>query len=128
MSISYWRMKDRYYRLTGSMCKECGADFFPPVYKCKKCNSEDIIDKEMPKNGTILTYTILHEIMKGFEDEEPLTLAIIRLDNGVKVLGQIVDTQPDRIQIGDPVKAVFRRVRIDKENGQIMYGYKFVKI
>lgn len=128
MSISYWRMRDRYYRLMGSMCKACGAEFFPPVYKCKRCNSEDIADKEMPKNGKILTHTTLHEIMKGFEDEEPLTLAIVRLDNGVKVLGQIVDTQPDRIQTGDPVKAVFRRVRINEENGQIMYGYKFVKI
>ena len=128
MSISYWRMRDRYYRLIGSKCNECGTEYFPNVYKCRKCGSENVSDKEMPRNGHIITYTVSYQVMDGFEDQVPLIFAIILLENSVKTLGQIVDTLPEEIQINDPVTVVFRKIRVNKNNGQIMYGYKFKKI
>jgi len=128
MAISYWRRKDRYYRLIGSKCRSCGSEYFPPVYKCRRCGSREVEDKAMSQTGKIVTYTIMHESMSGFEDQEPLAVGIIQLDNGVKVLGQIVDTPPEQINVGDKVKAVFRKVRVEGEKGQIFYGYKFVKI
>ena len=127
VSISYWRLKDRYYRLVGLRCQDCSTEYFPPVYKCRKCGSLKLNDTEMPKSGKVLTYTILQETMKGFEDQEPLLLGIVRLTNGVKILAQIVDTPVDQVHIGDRVKAVFRRVKADGESGMIYYGYKFVK-
>ena len=126
MSISYWRLKDRYYRLIGSRCKECKSEFFPPVYSCRKCSSTDISDEEMPRRGKILTYTVQYESLSGFEDQEPLVLGIVELSNGVKVLGQIVDTPVDQLKIGTTVKAVFRKVQAGQDSGQIFYGYKFV--
>lgn len=128
MSISYWRLKNRYYSLIGSKCAECSTEYFPPVYKCRKCGSQKINDAQMPRAGQVITYTVLRETMKGFEDQEPLILGIVRLDNGVKILGQIADTSAEQVHIGDRVKAVFRRVKADGESGQIYYGYKFLII
>ena len=126
MAIQYWRQRDRYYRLIGSKCKECGAEFFPPVYRCRKCGSENVEDKEMPKSGKILTYTVLHEPLPGFEAQAPFFLAVVELENGGRVLTQIVDSPEESVKIGAKARATTRRMRVDGESGQILYGYKFV--
>lgn len=125
MTIQYWRQRDRYYRLIGSRCSSCGAEFFPPVYRCRKCGSEKIVDKEMPQTGTIVTYTQLHEPLPGFEAQAPFYLAVVKLENGTKVLTQIVDSPDESVKTGARVKAVVRRARVDGESGQIIYGFKF---
>ena len=126
MSIQHWRIRDRYYRLIGSKCEDCGDEFFPPVYRCKGCGSEHIKDKEMPKTGKILTYTILHEPLPGFEAQTPLYLAVVGLDNGTKILTQIVDSPDGSVKTGAKVRGTIRRAMVDGESGQIVYGYKFI--
>jgi len=126
MSIQYWRIRDRYYRLIGSKCVDCGDEFFPPVYRCKGCGSEHIKDKEMPKTGKIMTYTILHEPLPGFEAQTPLYLAVVKLDNGARILTQIVDSPEDSVKTGAKVRATIRRAMVDGDSGQIVYGFKFI--
>lgn len=126
MAIQHWRVRDRYYRLSGSKCMNCGAEFFPPVYRCRNCGSEKIKDKDMPRTGKIVTYTHLHEPLPGFEAQAPFYLAVVKLDNGARVLTQIVDSPDDSIKSGAKVVATVRRARVDGESGQITYGYKFV--
>jgi len=128
MAIQYWRIRDRYYRLIGSRCAKCGSEYFPPVYRCRKCGSREIADAEMPRTGKILTYTILHEPMPGFEAEAPFPLALIRLENGAVVLSQVVDSPEESVRTGANVRATLRRVRVDGDSGQIVYGYKFVVV
>lgn len=124
-AISYWRRRNNYYRLLGSCCKGCGAEHFPPVFVCRICSSRDIQEKEMPKTGNIVTYTVLRETMTRFEAHAPMILAIIQLENQVKVLSQIVDCSEDAIKIGSRVKAVFRKVASNGDSDTIQYGYKF---
>ena len=125
MPIQHWRIRDRYYRIIGSRCKDCGAEFFPPVYRCRACGSEHIADREMPRTGRIVTYTVLHETLPGFEAQAPLCLAIVKLDNGARVLTQIVDSPAESVRSGAKVQATVRRARVDGDSGQILYGYKF---
>jgi len=127
MSIAYWRERNKYYRILGSKCKECSTEYFPSVYKCRKCSSERLAEHEMPKDGKILAYTVSRDIITGFEDQEPMAIALIELQNGVKMIAQIADASADQLTVGDKVKAVFRRVNVNGEAGQIFYGYKFVQ-
>jgi len=126
MSIQHWRVRDRYYRLIGSRCADCGDEFFPPVYTCKGCGSENIKDKEMPRTGKIMTYTILHEPLPGFEAQAPLYLAVVRLDNGARVLTQVVDSPDGSVKTGAKVLGTIRRALVEGDSGQIIYGYKFI--
>ena len=128
MSIQYWRVRDRYYRLIGSKCTDCGDEFFPPVYRCKGCGSDRIKDKEMPKTGKIMTYTVLHEPLPGFEAQTPLHLAVVELENGARVLSQVVDSPEESIKTGAKVRAIVRRALVDGESGQIIYGFKFTVV
>ena len=76
--------------------------------------------------GKLITYTILHESMEGFEKQIPLIIGLIELDNRVKVVGQIVDSSPSDVSEGSKVSVVFRKVGTDGPSGPIFYGYKFV--
>lgn len=125
MAISYWRRRDRYYRLLGNRCTKCNTEYYPPVYICRKCGSESLVDVEMPCTGQLLTYTILREPMSGFEGQQPIVIGIVQLENGVRVLGQVVDTPIDALKTGCRVKMIFRKIREESSAGQIYYGYKF---
>ncbi len=118
-------MRDRYYRILGDRCLKCGADFFPPVNICRKCGSMELEDREMPRTGTLLSFTLQKESLFGFEDQEPMIFGLVRLANGVKIVSQIVDIPYEALREGMKLHAVFRRVRSDGESGQIFYGYKF---
>lgn len=80
----------------------------------------------MPKTGKIITYTQLHEPLPGFEAQAPFFLAVVKLDNGAKVLTQIVDSSDESIKTGAKVRATIRRATVDGDTGQIVYGYKFI--
>ncbi len=125
MSVPYWRMRDRYYNILGNVCRKCGQEYFPPVNICKKCRSDQLKEKEMPRNGTLLSYTMQRESLAGFEDQEPMIFGLVKLENGVKIVSQLVDVPYESLKEGLKVRAVFRRVRTDGDSGQIFYGYKF---
>jgi len=128
MSISYWRRRNNYYKLLGSKCRSCGEEFYPPLYNCRKCRSSEIYDYSMPKEGKIISFTVLREPMSSFKNQQPMILGIIKLKNGVKILSQIVDESENNLQTGDSVKLVFRKINVDECSDQVHYGYKFVKI
>ena len=118
-------MRDRYYRILGNKCEKCASEYFPPLNICRKCGSTNLTDHQMPKSGTLLSFTLQKESLAGFEEQEPMIFGLIRLENGVKVMAQVVDIPYDSLEEGLKVHAVFRRIRADGESGQIYYGFKF---
>jgi uncharacterized protein len=125
LSVPYWRARDRYYRILGNKCEKCGKEYFPPVAICRECRSAKFIDCEMPKTGSLVSYTQQKESVQGFEDQEPMVFGLLELANGVKMIAQIVDLPYDSLKEGIKLKAVFRRIKVDGDSGQIFYGYKF---
>ncbi len=79
----------------------------------------------MPLTGKIFSFTEVHSAPIGFEFETPYFMALIELANGVKILSQIVDSDEEKIKIGAPVKAVFRRITSGGSEDAIAYGAKF---
>jgi uncharacterized OB-fold protein len=124
-----WRMIPEKYYIMGSHCATCKEDFFPFRQICPNCRRlGKVTEKKMPPTGTIYSFTEVSAPPSGFEFESPYPLAIIELDNKVKILAQIVDTPMEKIQIGSRVQMRFRRVGDDDEEAAISYGYKFALI
>jgi hypothetical protein len=69
---------------------------------------------------------VLHEPLPGFEAQAPLYLAVVKLENGARVLTQIVDSPEEIVKTGASVRATVRRAIVDGDSGQIVYGYKFI--
>ena len=121
-----WRNIQERYNLMGSHCENCKVDFFPERKFCINCRRKGkIINKQMPHTGKIYSFTRVYAPPEGFQFEVPYYLAIIELDNKVQVLSQIVDVEEGQMKIGLNVKAVFRKIFEDGDEGVIAYGFKF---
>ncbi len=124
-----WRGNKERYRLFGSVCETCGQEYFPQRRICPACRRKGkLVEKQMPHEGKIISYTLVHSAPAGFELESPYHLALIELANGVRVLSQLADSPADKVSIGAPVKMVFRKIFEDDDEGAIAYGYKFTVI
>lgn len=94
-------------RLMGGKCKKCGKLHFPPRPLCNSCFSKDFAWTELPKNGKLLTYTIIHVAPPQFQIMAPYAMGIVQLDNGLKVPGMIKDAPFEQIKIGMKLSLVF---------------------
>ncbi len=121
----YWRLNKPRYRLVGTRCSSCNEAFFPPKTLCPNCRSRGKIEPlEFKGTGKVISWTVIRVAPGGFEDQVPYAVAMIELDEGTKIAGQIVNTI-DGIDIGKPVRAVFRRMYTDGSAGLIHYGLKW---
>lgn len=122
----HWRKYPERYRLEGNINIETGQEFFPArVIDPLTDRKSKLEPKEMPRYGKILSWTRVFVGPAGFENETPYYLAIIELENRVRLLAQIVDSEPQKVQIGAKVKKVFRKISDTETEGAIAYGYKF---
>ena len=121
----YWRLRKSKYNMIGSKCTGCGSVFFPPRQLCQKCRSKGKLeDFKFSGEGEIVSWTIIRTPPEGFEHQTPYAVAIIKLNEGTKIAGQIV-SDIEKIQIGKKVRPVFRRLFTDGTDGLIHYGLKF---
>lgn len=120
----YWRNEVPRYRLQGEECCACGAKYFPARQICK-CGCTDFKEYKLHKWGEVITWTVISSPPIGFEKYAPYVVALIELDDGCKLLSQVVDVTPEEVSAGLRVEAVFRKVKEDGHDGILQYGYKF---
>lgn len=75
--------------------------------------------------GAIYSYSTMYNAPKGFEDQKPYTVALVKMDDGPMITAQLTDVDHDQVHIGMRVEMVTRKLREDGSEGQIIYGYKF---
>ena len=123
-----WREFPQRYRLEACKCAECGKILYPPRLICPQCGARDFQEVVLPRDGKVLTYTVIRVPPAGFTEQTPLPLALVELDSGVRLMVQIGDVEdPESVEIGMPVRLEFRRISWDGEAGVIFYGHKAVR-
>jgi uncharacterized protein len=121
----FWRLKKSKYMLIGSKCENCGEFYFPPRVICSKCRSRGkIVEHQFSGRGSIEEFTIIRTPPEGFERQAPYAVAIIRLDEGTNIAGQVVGDIGE-VKADRRVRAVFRRITQDGADGLINYGIKW---
>jgi len=120
-----WRLQESKYRLIGTKCTACNQLYFPPRNLCPTCRREGKIEQfQFSGIGEVVSYTIIRTAPSGFEKLAPYVVAIVKLDEGPNISGQIVGDK-DMVEIGKKVRPVFRRMYEDGDDGLIQYGIKF---
>jgi uncharacterized OB-fold protein len=120
----YWRNEIPRYRLQGEECTLCRAKYFPARPVCT-CGSTEFKPYKLAERGEIVTWTVISNAPIGFQKYVPYVVALIELEDGCKLLSQVVDISPEDIVSGLKVEAVFRKIKEDGKEGIIQYGYKF---
>jgi len=118
-----WRLKNTLLNLLASRCSVCGHVTYPPKMRCPVCGSRELREESLPREGEVLSYTIIRVPAKGFEDFTPLIIALIKLGDA-KVLAEVVDVKPEEVSVGMRVAATVRRTAQTIDGG-VPYVIKF---
>ena len=121
-----WRRTKERYNLIGSKCETCGTYYMPKRAVCPSCRRKGkMVEYKFSGKGKIYSYTVIRVAPEGYEYYVPYVLAIIELEEGARITGQLVDTDPENIMVDQDVEMVFRKIHEDNPEGLITYGFKF---
>ncbi len=120
----YWREEKPRYRLIGEECAKCGARFYPKMPVCT-CGSTEFKPYKLAETGKVKGWTVVRNAPIGYEKYTPYVVALIELEDGIQIVSQIVDVEPEAVKAGMKVEYAFRKVTEDGQAGLLMYGYKF---
>lgn len=79
----------------------------PPRPLCPLCLSSDLEWLELGGRGKVKTFTVIHVAPQEFRDHTPYTVAIVELEEGVKITGQVKGIRPEEVEIGMEVEIDF---------------------
>ena len=95
-------------RLIYQLCTDCEQVIFFPKFLCPNCMSRNLEWKDSKGKGKILTYTVTYDYgPQEFMQDGPYALALIDLDEGYRMMSNIVDCEFDDIHCDMPVEVVF---------------------
>jgi uncharacterized OB-fold protein len=106
-SAPYWEAA-KAHRLMLPRCHACGQFWFPPSQRCPHCLSSDFGWEDVSGRGRIYSFVVFHRVYHpAFESDVPYVVAIVELDEGPRLLTNIVGTSPDNVRCDMRVAVVF---------------------
>ena len=93
-------------------CTACHRAHYYPRAVCPHCLGKRFEWKRASGRGTLHTFSVVHRGLKDFPLGTPYVLAIVELDEGVKMMTNLIDVpaDPALIRIGGAVEVVFEDV------------------
>jgi uncharacterized OB-fold protein len=98
----------RNHELLLQRCSQCRQVQFYPRIICTGCASDDLEWIKANGQGKILSYTIVRRaVSEAYEPDVPYVVALIELNEGPTMMSNVVQCDPEALQIGDPVRVLF---------------------
>jgi uncharacterized protein len=98
----------RRHELVIQRCTGCGTLRFPARPICSRCLGREASWVPVSGCGSVFSYTVMHQASHpGFAAEVPYAVVVIELDEGVRLLSNLVDCPLPDVRIGLPVEVVF---------------------
>jgi len=96
-------------KLVLQRCSSCGTVVYYPRFLCSACHSTELENLEATGRATIYSYTVTTKGILDYQGAGAYVLAMVELDEGPKMLTNIVDCDFDELRIGQPVEVVFHK-------------------
>lgn len=90
-------------------CTACAELRFPWLPGCGRCGSPDWTTVRASGAGRVFSYVIMHHPPFPAFDP-PYAVGLIELAEGVRMISNLIGTEPDRVRIGTPVELEFLQV------------------
>jgi uncharacterized OB-fold protein len=92
-------------------CASCSGWSFPVRERCPHCFAAGLGWRAASGRGTLYTFAIMHQVMNpGFADSVPYNVSQIDLEEGVRMVANIVGVANDALRIGMKLEACFEDV------------------
>jgi hypothetical protein len=100
----WWWEQVAHDKLPIQRCAGCGILRHPPRPMCDACRSLDWDSVEASGRGSLASFTVLHHPqVPGYE--YPLTIALVDLEEGTRIVSELVDCEREAISIGMALEA-----------------------
>jgi uncharacterized protein len=96
------------HELVMQRCSGCGVIRHPARWICPQCWSEDFAWTQMSGAGVVHTFVWYMEPFDPRFSDVPYNVSVVRLDEGVQVLGTVADCAFGDLHVGMRVQASFR--------------------
>jgi uncharacterized protein len=91
-------------------CRSCGYVRWPPGPMCPDCQSMEIDWIEAKGGGAVYSWIVAHHpVLPALVDQVPYVIAMIDLDEGARVVGNVLECPWDEVEAGMRVETIFER-------------------
>ncbi len=94
-------------RLVLPVCDACRHHIWYPRSWCPVCGNDSVTWTQMSGRGTVYARAVMHKGIGPWAGATPYVGAYVELDEGPRILTNVVTDDPALVQIGMPVQATF---------------------
>lgn len=102
----WWFDAAKEHRLMIQRCTKCGVLRHPPRPRCDKCGSYEWNGLEASGKGTVYSFVVMHYPQVPSFDY-PLPIGLIELEEGTRLVANLVEVEPSDIKVGMAVELVW---------------------
>jgi hypothetical protein len=99
---------------------ENGHVIWYPRFLCPVCRSTETSWSEASGRGTVYSYTVVRRGQGPYAQAAPYVVAYVELEEGPRILTNLVDVAPDEVRIDLPVEVVWH----DTGEGTALYRFR----
>ena len=101
-------------------CDDCGHVIWYPRFLCPDCHSTNTSWFEASGKGTVYSYTVPRRGGGPWREAAPFIVAYVELEEGPRILTNLVDVEPEDVAMGGPVEVVWH----DTGEGRALYRFR----
>jgi uncharacterized protein len=119
-SMPFWEALAR-HELVIQSCTDCGLFWFPPGNRCQHCWSADGAWTPLSGRGRLFSFTVYHRAYAAeLADQLPYVVGVVELDEGPRLITNVVGCPPGDVRVGMPVEVVFD----DLDDGVALHAFR----
>ena len=103
----FWEAARR-HQLHMQQCQDCGHIRYPINHVCPRCLSEQAQWVPLSGRGTVFSSIVFHQVYHpGFAQDVPYNVSIIQLEEGPRMISNVVGVPAAAVQVGAAVDVTF---------------------
>jgi hypothetical protein len=107
VSAPFWEATKE-HKFVLQWCRSCGKVVHYPRELCPFCLSEDLEFRPASGRGEVYAFTVHHRAsFGGMEDRVPYVVALVDLDEGARMMTNIVGFEPSEVAVGMKVRVTW---------------------
>jgi uncharacterized OB-fold protein len=96
------------HELVVQRCADCGLFWFPPSNRCQHCWSANVAWRPVSGRGRLYSFTVFHRAYAAeLADQLPYVVGVVELEEGPRLITNVVGCEPDEVRVDMPVEVVF---------------------
>lgn len=116
----FWSAAKR-HQLVIQRCDDCGAHQFPPEVACTACGSARTRWVAVSGRASLYSWTVAHPpLLPYFQERAPWPVAFVQLEEGPRMVTNLIDVSVDEYRIGMPLQVAFEE--INEEIALVVFG------